>query len=137
MKKKFLKIFIIAALTLSLPLTGMGITRLNCPCSGNDEQNQVTKTLQKTMSHQGCCEKDSNPRSSRPCQCGDRFCDFTLETRSLDLTPFLTDSVAFVGATDLRGARAPLLNSSREPAPLPPFTFIQEFLYLHTQTWRC
>lgn len=137
MKKKFLKIFIIAALTLALPLTGMGISQLNCPCSGDDEQNQVTKTLQKTISHQGCCEEDSNPRPSRPCQCGDRFCDFILETKRLDLTPSLTDSVAFFEAIDLRGARVPLLNSTRDPAPLHPFTFIQEFLVLHTQTWRC
>lgn len=137
MKQSFLKLFVIATLILSLPLTGMGMVRLNCPCSENNGQTQASATLQKTAPYQGCCEKDSNPRSSRPCQCGNSTCDFILETKNFDQIPLLTDSVASFVPTDLRGSRASLVNSSNEPAPFTPFTFIQEFLYLHIQTLRC
>jgi hypothetical protein len=138
MGKNFLKIPVVIALTLCLPLTGLGFVYTPCACSGHHKPNPISEPLQKSADHPGCCQQEAQPESSRPCQCGDHSCDVALETKESGLIPLLADSSVFVEVPEFPGGKS--LSSGLFNRPFPfhsPYIFNQEFLYLQIQTLRC
>jgi len=135
--KKLFQLAIVLLLTLCLPLTGMGVMGLTCPCTGHQESIQTSSVFEGEGSHHGCCEKAPTPRSAEPCPCGKDFCDFTLEVKNNYLNPFLADSFIFSDSAILKSHQSTEAYSVCEGPPLDSFNFPREDLYLLHHPLRC
>jgi len=137
MKNIFFKLLIILTLTLCLPLTGMGVMRLTCPCTGHHEPGQATGVFEGQKAHHGCCEKAPTPQSVEPCPCGKDFCDFTLEVKNTYLNSLTADSFLFSDSAILRHYQSTEAYRFFEGPPLESFNVPREDLYLLHHPLRC